>query len=91
MGCIPVVISDHWVLPFSNTIPWADYVIRVHEHYDFSDLKGFIDEVLLQSHFTRQFMCKWHLSLLHLWNSHFSTPSTIVDALMRELDVVLKH
>lgn len=29
-GCLPIILSDGWVLPFDRTLPWDDFAIRVH-------------------------------------------------------------
>lgn len=30
-GCIPVVLSDGWVLPFDRLVPWDDFILHVPE------------------------------------------------------------
>ena len=31
-GCIPVILSDNWVLPFDRTIAWTDIALHVPEN-----------------------------------------------------------
>jgi hypothetical protein len=31
VGCVPIVISDSWKLPFANIIPWPQMIIRWNE------------------------------------------------------------
>lgn len=37
-GCIPVILSDHFVLPFQDHIDWHDITIRWPEHGDYEQL-----------------------------------------------------
>jgi hypothetical protein len=29
-GCIPIILSDGWVLPFDRIMPWEQFSIRIH-------------------------------------------------------------
>src|SRR6202008_449314 len=31
-GCIPVILSDGWVLPFDRILAWQDLALRVHAY-----------------------------------------------------------
>ncbi len=30
-GCIPIILSDDWVLPFDRTIPWRNFALHIPE------------------------------------------------------------
>jgi hypothetical protein len=32
-GCVPVILSDDWILPFRERLPWDDFSVRVPERW----------------------------------------------------------
>ena len=30
-GCIPIILSDDWILPFDRTIPWREFALHIPE------------------------------------------------------------
>ena len=83
-GCIPVVLSDGWVLPFDRTISWSDAAVSFPE--------AAIPEI---PHFLGQIKPHRIAELQHnaraIYTAHFATMDAIVTTLIAELDAILKR
>ena len=72
VGCIPVIVSWHWVLPFQHIIKWNDYVIRIEETFDWHNLSALVS-ILVKSEWDQAYMNKWHIRVYELHQTYFSS------------------
>lgn len=83
-GCIPVVLSDGWVLPFDRTISWGDAAVSFPE--------AAIPEI---PYFLEQFkpgrIAALQRGARAIYAAHFATMDSIVTTLIAELEAILKR
>jgi hypothetical protein len=82
-GCIPVILSDGWVLPFDRTIDWDAMALQVPE--------AMVPELprILES-FDRSRIADMRANLVRAWNEHFERLELIVETLLGELEALLQ-
>ncbi len=78
-GCIPIVLSDGWVLPFDRLIDWNSILVRVPEQ-----MAGEMNAIL--GTFTLDRVDAMQRALQAAWIEKFSTMDAIVEALLQELE-----
>ncbi|XP_071685545.1 probable glycosyltransferase At5g20260 [Rutidosis leptorrhynchoides] len=83
MGCVPVVIKDHYVLPYNDVLDWSQFSVQVAVT-NIPDLKGVLDDIPfskylelqkkvmeVQKHFTLNIPAKnfdvFHMILHSVW------------------------
>ena len=84
VGCIPVIVSWHWVLPFQHIIKWNDYVIRIEETFDWHNLSALVS-ILVKSEWDQAYMNKWHIRVYELHQTYFSSVEKIINGLFQEI------
>ncbi len=76
-GCIPIILSDDWILPFDRTIPWRDMSLHVPEAA--SDLiPGMLATLSPESIFALQ------TRVTEVYARHLGTIEVILDTLIGE-------
>lgn len=80
-GCIPVVISDGWVLPFDRSVDWAAMAVHLPEAE-----VGYLPAILDTIDDAR--LADMRASLAAAWHARFATLDAIVETLLTELEAV---
>uniref|UniRef100_A0A915EB68 C2H2-type domain-containing protein n=1 Tax=Ditylenchus dipsaci TaxID=166011 RepID=A0A915EB68_9BILA len=80
-GCIPVVLSDDWVLPFSEVVDWSKAVVFAHENTVF-----FLSDYLLNIPSDKVTLMKNQARLLY--HKYFSSVEKIV---LSTLEIVIQR
>ncbi|XP_028414208.1 exostosin-2-like isoform X2 [Dendronephthya gigantea] len=70
MGCIPVIIADNYVLPFSEVIDWARAAVIVREDQ-------IADVYMILMTYTSDEITDMKKQVKHLWVNYFSSMKTI--------------
>ena len=78
MVCSQVVVSDEYVLPFSEALPWAEFSV----HWPYARLSSLVP--YLRS-LPRSRVCAMRRSARAAWDAHFRSPDAQVDTLLRIL------
>lgn len=81
-GCIPVVLSDGWVLPFHRQIDWTAIGVLLPEHEIHSVPK-------LLRLFSPDRVAQLQLQVRRIYQSHFATLDLVVEAMLREAESML--
>jgi len=71
-GCIPVILADMYVLPFSEVLDWKKFSFRFHEH-DLPSVPSYLSQV------SRQRISEMQHQLRHVFQSHFSSIRAITE------------
>jgi hypothetical protein len=79
-GCIPVVLSDGWMLPFDRQIPWAAAAVIVPEN-----LIHAMGELL--SKFTPDRIAALQAEGARIYQSHLANIDVVVESLLTEIEV----
>ena len=77
-GCIPVVLSDGWVLPFDRTIDWQSTALAVPE----ATIPGL---TLLLRNFSTSRIADLQRNVQNAYAKHFSDLNRIVETMIAEL------
>ncbi|KFD61784.1 hypothetical protein M514_26030 [Trichuris suis] len=80
-GCIPVILSNDWVLPFSEVIDWSLATVRADERTLFqipSTLRS-IDPSVID---------RMRLQARHLYRLYFASVDKIVDTVLQALQII---
>jgi hypothetical protein len=80
-GCIPVILSDGWVLPFDRTIDWGAISVQVPE--------AIVPELprILEA-FDEARIAEMRANLARVWHARFGRLDLIVETLLGELDAL---
>jgi|SRR5579862_7133785 len=81
-GCIPVVLSDNWVLPFDRTIVWSEIAMHFAEK-DISALPGILRA------FSPERIAAIQRRIGTVYDRYFSSLDAIVETLFREIEMVM--
>lgn len=80
-GCIPIVISDDWVLPFDRIIDWDACAVRVSEQ-----AIARVPEIL--AGFSANRIERMQRAVTATWHGRLGTLDRIVEALLDEVEVI---
>jgi hypothetical protein len=80
-GCIPIVLSDGWVLPFDRTVAWEHLALRVH-----ADAIAHLPQIL--AGFTPDDIVSRQRRVLSAYEQHFASFDATISGLMAEAEVV---
>ncbi len=80
-GCIPVIISDGWVLPFDRTIRWSDAAIGVAET-EASKIGPILD------YFKPGRIAQMQAAVAAIYQRHFATLDAVVETMLGELEML---
>ncbi|KAL8189596.1 hypothetical protein R6Q57_029162 [Mikania cordata] len=53
VGCIPVIIKDHYVLPYSDVLDWSQFAVQVPVD-KIADLKRILEDISLSKYLEMQ-------------------------------------
>lgn len=77
-GCIPLILSNGWVLPFSDQIDWQKAVVLADER-----LLTLIPTIIRE--FSHEDLLKRKQQVLFLWNAYFASVDKIVHTVLKVL------
>jgi hypothetical protein len=77
-GCIPVIISDGWILPFDRSIKWTEFSYKVH--YDLLD-----ESIEYLLHVDDKEIEEKRELTNKLYAKYLSTPEKIIENLLDEI------
>lgn len=81
-GCIPIILSDGWVLPFDRIVPWEEFSLRVH-----ADAIPHLPQILAT--FTRDDILSRQNKVLSVYHSRLASLDLMIAALMTEVQQIL--
>ncbi len=81
-GCIPVIISDNWVLPFDRIVSWSDMSLRVPE----SNIESVPHILRSIPEATIAYMQR---KVAAAYNTYFASPDAVVETLLQELELIV--
>lgn len=82
-GCIPIILSDGWVLPFDRILAWQDLALRVH-----ADAIAHLPQVL--AGFTPDQIVSRQRRVLAAYEQHFATLDAAMSGLMAEAQILFR-
>jgi hypothetical protein len=80
-GCIPIIVSDGWVLPFDRMVPWEHLGLRVH-----ADAIPHLPAIL--SRFTPEEIVSRQERVLSAYKRHFADLDAVISVLMAEAEIL---
>lgn len=80
-GCIPIILSDGWVLPFDRTVQWEEFSLHVH-----AEAIPLIPQLLAS--LTPDDILARHEKTLAAYRSHLSSLEKIVATVFREAEAL---
>jgi hypothetical protein len=83
-GCIPIILSDGWILPFDRTLPWDEFSLRVH-----ADAIPQLSQIIAE--FTADEILSRRDKVLSVYQTKFASLNSIVGALMAEVQKMLSR
>ena len=83
-GCIPIILSDGWVLPFDRTVQWEEFSLHVH-----AEAIPLIPQLLAS--LTPDDILARHEKTLAAYRSHLSSLEKIVATVFREAEAPAIH
>jgi hypothetical protein len=83
-GCIPVVLSDGWVLPFDRTIDWSKVAVTLPEA-----LAVHVPAVLRA--FDRGRICEMLGNVKAVYQQHLSSLDAMMEGLLGELEMLMSR
>ncbi|CDW53987.1 exostosin 1b [Trichuris trichiura] len=81
-GCIPVILSNDWVLPFSEVIDWSLATVRADERTLFQPSRKFQIPSTLRS-INPSIIDRMRLQARHLYRLYFASVDKIVDTVLQ--------
>jgi hypothetical protein len=81
-GCIPVILSDNWVLPFDRTVNWSGIGLHLSEK-DIVSLPSMLRALGAQR------IASVQQSVVQTYRSRFCNLDAIVETLLRELELCM--
>jgi hypothetical protein len=81
-GCIPVVLSDGWVLPFDRTVAWQNVALRVPEAA-IAGIPAFL------KFFPKPRIAEMQREVSEIYSRHFVSLDVIVKRLLTELSRIV--
>jgi glucuronyl/N-acetylglucosaminyl transferase EXT1 len=82
VGCIPVIISDQYILPFSEIIDWDSCSIRVKE-YEVDNILRIVKNNIHREHVLKQ-------NVSNIYNKYLSSTNQIINTLLYIIELKLK-
>ena len=80
-GCIPIIVSDGWVLPFDRIVSWEHLGLRVH-----ADAIPHLPDIL--SSFTAEEVVSRQERVLSVYGRHFADLDAVISGLMAEAEIL---
>ncbi len=80
-GCIPIILSDGWVLPLDRTVRWSDVCYSMHREA-LTDCMNFLKEISIEEVSARR------ERVMHTYTQHFAELTTIMIRVLAELDAL---
>lgn len=84
VGCIPVLASDGWILPFSEIIDWKKALVWTKEN-ELMQVTSILREIPIEKVIEMRKLC------LNLYEKYFSSLKTIIDTTINILERRIKH
>ena len=82
-GCIPIILSDGWILPFDRILPWEQMSLRVH-----TDAIQHLPQIL--ANFTTDDILSRQKQVISVYASRFANLDAILSGLMAEVEILLR-
>jgi hypothetical protein len=80
-GCIPVILSDNWVLPFDRTVRWTEIALHPTEN----DIPALPRSLRA---FSPERIAAIQRGVIKSFRDHFSSLDAIVETLLREIELL---
>ena len=102
VGCIPIIISDGWILPFQTIIDWRRLLLRFSEHSFLQIVRKSAQKAnsvndtrnnesaneILSKYYDNHF-CLWHREILQTFETFFSDTRRVTQGLLSVIDTHL--
>ena len=83
-GCIPIILSDGWVLPFSKSINWSKFAL-LPSHDNISKCIDFIKNAPLD------YIEHKRSTTITVYDRYFKDAQTIIQSCLYELQLLTRH